>query len=114
MSRIEQLDPTTLEDFLAADASVLILAKTTCENCSRWSEELGAACCDAGFFPGVRFGKLYLDTPGLIAFKKANPWIAGVEDLPYNVIYVKGEQVKQYAGGGIDRLSNRLNRVLGG
>jgi hypothetical protein len=114
MSRIEALDGKNWQDFLAADAAVLILAKTDCNNCSRWSAELESTFAEEEFFPGVRFGKLYLDVPGLISFKKANPWIAQVDDLPYNVIYVGGEQVKRFAGGGIDRLRNRLTRVVSG
>lgn len=113
MSRIETLDGDSWEGFLAADAAVLILAKTTCENCSRWAEEIESALAAESSFAEVRFGKLYLDQRGLIAFKKANPWIAEVDVLPYNVIYSKGEQKKSFAGGGFDRLSNRLNRVLG-
>ncbi|HSL18014.1 MAG TPA: hypothetical protein VLB51_08925 [Methylomirabilota bacterium] len=114
MSRIEQLDAKNLDDFLAADAAVLMLAKTTCRNCASWTAELDAACAAGDFFPTVRFGKLYLDVPGLVKFKKANPWLAGIEDLPYNIIYVKGGATKQWAGGGLDRLQNRLRRVLGG
>jgi hypothetical protein len=113
MSRIEVLDASSWESFLASDTAVLILAKTTCENCARWAAELDAALVDEGLFPEVRFGKLYLDQRGLIAFKKANPWIAEVDDLPFNVLYAKGEKLKSFAGGGVERLSNRLRRVLG-
>ena len=35
MSRIEILDAKNWEEFLASDAAVLILAKTTCVNCSK-------------------------------------------------------------------------------
>ena len=114
MSRVEVLDPSTLDDFLAADIAVLILAKTTCTNCAKWSEELEAKLAEEDPFPQVRFGKLYLDKPGLIKFKKANPWITEVDVLPFNVLYAAGEQKKSYAGGGFDRLRNRLNRILGG
>lgn len=113
MSRIEVLDANNWEDFLAAEAAVLILAKTTCNNCKEWSTELEAAFAQEDTFPGVRFGKLFLDQRGLIAFKKANPWIAEVDVLPFNVIYSKGERVKTFAGGGMDRLRNRLERVMG-
>lgn len=112
MSRIEILDATTWEDFLAADSAVLILAKTTCENCARWADELEEELADPSVFPTVRFGKLYLDRPGLISFKKAHPWLGEVDDLPYNAIYVRGEPVKRYVGGGFERLKNRLDRVL--
>jgi len=111
MSRIEKLDGKNWQEFVAAETAVLILAKTTCENCARWADELDASLADEAAFAGVRFGKLYLDTPGLISFKKANPWIAEVDVLPFNVIYGGGEQLKTFAGGGIGRLRNRLERL---
>ena len=61
----------------------------------------------------MRFGKVLLDKGGLGAFKKANPWVAEVKDLPTNAIYVNGELKKQFAGGGTQRLVNRLERLLG-
>jgi hypothetical protein len=112
--RLEILDGTTLDEFLAAPAAVLILAKTTCEHCKQWSEELAIHLDEGGAWPGVRFGKLYLDRPGLVAFKRANPWLAGVDDLPTNVLYVGGERVKTWAGGGTDRLDNRLRKAVHG
>ena len=60
----------------------------------------------------VRFGKLELDQRGLVEFKKANEWLREIDDLPYNVIYVNGEPVKRYVGGGTERLVNRLKRLL--
>ena len=112
MSRIETLDGKSWEEFVASDCAVLILAKTTCDNCSRWSDELESELEGRDELSNVRFGKLYLDKPGLIGFKKANPWIAQVDVLPYNVIYTKGEQRKTFAGSGFERLANRLRRVL--
>lgn len=112
MSRIEVLDAKSWEDLLAADVAVLILAKTTCPKCTEWTAELDAALGQEEVLPDIRFGKLFLDKPGLIAFKKANPWIAQVDVLPFNVIYRKGQQVKSFAGGGFDRLRNRLERVV--
>jgi hypothetical protein len=61
----------------------------------------------------VRFGKLLLDTPGLVGFKRANPWLPEADVLPYHVIYRHGELVKRFAGGGIERLVGRLERLFG-
>jgi hypothetical protein len=35
-----------------------------------------------------------------------------VDILPYNAIYINGERVKDWAGGKLSRLQNRLERVL--
>jgi hypothetical protein len=53
---------------------------------------------------------MVLDQRGLIELK-ANPWLAEVDVLPFNVIYVGGERVKTFAGGGLERLRNRLARI---
>jgi hypothetical protein len=113
MNRIESVDKDNWKEFVAADAAVLILAKTTCENCARWTAELESALTHEDLFPNVRFGKLYVDQPGLVAFKKANTWLADVDELPYNVIYRGGERAKGFAGSGIERLRNRLSRLTG-
>jgi hypothetical protein len=45
-------------------------------------------------------------------FKIAQPWVSEVDILPYNAIYINGERVKDWAGGKLSRLQNRLERVL--
>jgi hypothetical protein len=59
----------------------------------------------------VRFGKILLDRGGLVSFKRADPWLADVDVLPYTLIYRAGEKVAEFAGGGIGRLESRLERV---
>jgi hypothetical protein len=54
---------------------------------------------------------MMLDQRGLIEFKKENSWLAEVEVLPFNVLYSAGEKRKEYAGGGLDRLLNRLRKI---
>ena len=113
MSRLESLDGTTWSEFLKSPYAVLVLGKTTCDNCERWSNELIEYLEGDTEFQDVRFGKLLLDQGGLIDFKKENPWLADVDVLPYNLIYADGEKVKEYAGGGLERLQNRLRRIKG-
>ena len=111
--RLQILTGQDWQDFVAAPAAVLILGKSDCAHCNEWSAELGEALEASSFHPDVRFGKLLLDQPGLISFKRANPWIADLDVLPYNLIYRDGESLKEWAGGGLERLNNRLNRILG-
>ena len=110
--RLEMITRDNWEEFLSAPAAVLMLGKTDCANCTRWTEELQGLLANEQWWPTVRFGKMLIDTPGLLKFKKANPWLSEVDDLPFNVLYKDGERVKSYAGGGGDRLDNRLKRVL--
>jgi hypothetical protein len=108
VTRLETLGPSSWQEFLASERAVLVLGKSDCDNCTRWSTELGEWLADTRVWPDVRFGKLMLDTPGLIAFKRANPWVAELEMLPHTLVYKRSEIVKQFAGGGVERLETRL------
>jgi len=110
--RLETIDGQSWEAFVAAPVAVLMLGKSDCAACSAWTAELSEWLKGDESFGQVRFGKLLLDTPGLISFKRANPWIADVDTLPFNLIYVGGERIKQFAGGGVERLVSRLERVV--
>lgn len=112
MERLESLDGKTWEEFTNAPFSVLILGKTDCAACQTWTKELSEFLDSDEEFKQVRFGKIFLDTPGLVSFKRANPWIASVDVLPYTLIYKSGHKEKEFAGGGIDRLKNRLQRLI--
>ena len=106
---IEILDGTNWQEFLSEGIAVLMLGKTTCAACNEWTEELDA--WDSPF-EGIKIAKIHLDQPGLGRFKIAQPWVSEVEMLPFNAIFVDGEVVKQWAGGGISRLENRLQRFM--
>ena len=108
MARLETVDGSNWREFLAAPRAVLILAKTTCQHCADWSAELGAFLDTDTRFAEIRFGKMYLDRPGLIDFKRGNPWLAEVDDLPFNLLYEHGERRKSWPGGGVARLVDRL------
>jgi hypothetical protein len=46
------------------------------------------------------------------SFAQANrEWLDEVEDLPHNVLYVKGKRVKSWPGAGIERLVTRLEGI---
>ena len=105
---MEILGPKDWEEFLSAPIAVLMLGKTDCAACEEWATELQSNEIP----PGVRIGKILLDKPGFGRFKIAYDWVANVDVLPYNVIFVDGEMKKQWAGGGMDRLQTRLNRFI--
>ena len=110
MKRLEELGPANWEEFLASPRAVLVLGKSDCDACGKWSAELTEWLEDPTRWPDVRFGKLMLNTPGLIAFKRANPWVASIDMLPHTILYTNGAKTKEFAGGGIDRLETRLRR----
>ena len=109
MVDVELLTKDNWQDFLKEPKAVLMLGKTTCEACKEWTSDLK----DWSDSPeGIRFGKINLDEPGWGRFKLQEKWVSEVDVLPFNAIYIDGENKKSWAGGGLDRLSNRLNRFL--
>ncbi|MEK6237730.1 MAG: hypothetical protein N2C14_23725 [Planctomycetales bacterium] len=112
MSRLEILDGTTLDDFLQSPRAVLMLGKSDCAACKKWTGELETFLATEEEWSGVRFGKLELDQRGITSVKRANPWLAELDDLPYNVIYFDGERKKSWLGSGVERLVNRLRKLI--
>src|SRR5262245_43709769 len=113
MSRLEQVDGQGWRDFVAAPLAVLMLGKSDCPACATWTKELEEFLATDSEWQGVRFGKVLLDKGGLIDFKRSNPWIAELDVLPFTQIWVRGERSKGFAGGGVERLVNRLRSVAG-
>ena len=111
MERLEQIDGRNWEDFLRAPVAVLVLGKSDCPACAAWTDELTGFLETDREWTHVRFGKMLLDKGGLIGFKRAHPWIAELDVLPFNQIFVAGERGKSFAGGGIERLVNRLRQI---
>lgn len=66
---------------------------------------------DGSFSSPIPIGKLDLDQRGLADFKRDNPWLKDVADLPFNVVDKAKKMEKSWAGSGIDRLRNRLQRL---
>ena len=110
--RLEMLDGKSWEAFVASPAAVLMLGKSDCAACAEWTAELESFLEADDRWTHVRFGKLLLDTPGLVSFKRANPWIAELDVLPVNVLFVDGKEAKRFAGSGVDRLVTRLERAV--
>ena len=111
MPALEILSRETWEEFVASPRVFLMIGKSDCPACNEWTTGLEEFLAADSEFPDVRFGKVLLDTPGLGGFKKANAWLAAVHDLPYNVVFRDGARVKEWVGGGVDRMVNRLRRL---
>jgi hypothetical protein len=114
MSRLEHVDGTSWRAFLGAPVAVLVLGKTTCPACQDYARDLEAFLATETRWPQVRFGKMSLDEGGLVDFKRASPWLVDVDTLPFTQIYVAGERWKDFAGGGVERLQQRLERLPSG
>jgi hypothetical protein len=112
-SRLEAVDATNWREFVASPRAVLMLGKSDCAACAAWTDELQTFLDADTAWTDVRFGKMLLDRGGLVEFKRANPWLADVDELPFNVIWSRGERLKSFPGGGVDRLVGRLRAIAG-
>lgn len=110
--RLTYLDGDNWEEFMEGERVVLTLGKTDCAACHDFEGELKDFLAEDDEWTDVRFGKIVLDQRGLLGFKKANPWLAEVDALPYTVIFADGDQQKAFAGGGINRLVKRMSKTL--
>jgi hypothetical protein len=114
MSRLEVIDGGNWREFVAAPVAVLMIGKSDCGACAAWTEELETFLATDAEWTNVRFGKMLVDKGGLVDFKRASPWLADVDELPFNQIYVKGERSKAWPGAGVERLVSRLRSVATG
>ncbi len=108
---LELLDGQSWEAFVRSPVAVLMIGKSDCAACNAWTTELETFLASDTAHAQVRFGKVLLDRPGLATFKRANPWIAELDDLPCNVLFVNGEKRKQWLGGGVARMTGRIDAL---
>jgi hypothetical protein len=111
MNRIETINDSNWQEFLASSSAVLSLSISSCPACARWRNELEQWLADDGLWPNTRFGWLTLDSPDTREFKNDNEWLDEVPGLPFNAVFVNGEPRTSLAGGGIGRLVRRLERI---
>jgi len=112
LERLEVLSDASWREFCSAPVAVLMLAERGCPACRAWTEELrGHLALDSEWLH-VRFGKIELDRAEAEGFRAANAdWLALVEGIPFNVLYVGGQPRASFAGGGVRRLEGRLRRL---
>ena len=110
MSTIERLNNENWSAFINAPVAVLILGKSDCAPCDSWTTKLGEWLGTGEHPANVRFGKTLLDEPGMTSFKQSQSWIAMVDVLPFNAIYVDGVREEEWSGGSLSRLKTKLEQ----
>ncbi|MCB9507463.1 MAG: hypothetical protein H6697_07325 [Myxococcales bacterium] len=111
MATLEKLDRDSWRGVVDAPLAVLIVGKSDCASCSAWAAELSAWLESSTEWTDVRYGKLDLDQPGLVEFKRANPWVSSLDALPHTSIWRDGVKVKEWLGGGVPRMLSRLGAL---
>jgi len=90
------VDDETVGSVVNAPRGALILAKDGCGSCAEYEAEI-QRLQDRELLGDLVVGKLMLTQPGSRAFKRLNPWLSTVEDLPYTVLYASGQKVDEFA-----------------
>lgn len=106
------LDDANLALVLGAERAALVLARTDCGPCATYQREIEALLA-RGALGGIAIGKLVLDQPGASRFKRENAWLSGVRELPYTVLYRRGERVDAFAASRGAYLLERIETAFG-
>lgn len=90
------LDDDTVETVVGAPRGALVLAKDDCDNCAAYETEI-RRLQEQGQLGDLVIGKIILTRAGSRRFKRENPWLRDVADLPYTLLYAGGEKVDEFA-----------------
>ena len=101
-----------LGEVTGAERGVLVLAKSDCGYCAAYQRDLEGLLA-RGKLAAVAIGKLVLDQRGALQFKRANPWLAALEFLPYTLLYRGGERVDGFGSSKSSYLLERVEDAFG-
>ena len=90
------VDDETLDRVVGAPHGALVLAKDDCGNCATYEAEI-RRLQEQDLLGDLVVGKIVLTQPGSSGFKRDNPWLRDVADLPYTVLYADGVKVDEFA-----------------
>lgn len=111
MNEYTQVTDDTFETLLAAEQAVLVIGKSDCGYCRQYDAGIADLLEDPAYTDTV-FGKLVLDEPGNTQLKRESSWIAGLNQLPYTVLYREGEPVDKFAASKASYLEERLQETF--
>jgi hypothetical protein len=95
-TRFQYVDDDTIDGIVGARHGALVLAKDDCDNCAAYEAEI-RRLQDQGLLGDLAVGKIMLTRPGCREFKRANPWLRDVADLPYTLLFASGQKVDEFA-----------------
>jgi hypothetical protein len=90
------VDDRNLDEIRDANLGALILTTSDCGYCAQYVTEI-AALRARGRLREVVIGKMVLDRPGSVGFKRDNPWLAGLKNLPHTLVYRRGAKVDEFS-----------------
>lgn len=106
--RFVQVVDGNLGEVVNAERTVLILTKDGCGSCAAYQADIEERL-ERGEMGGIVVGKMALNQRGATRhFKRDNPWLAGIEFLPYTLLYGKGRRVDGFAASKGSYLLERI------
>lgn len=96
-----------LEAVVSAPRAMLILARSDCGHCAAYQAEIHSLVADDRL-NGIVVGKLVLDRPGCLRFKRENHWLRDLHHLPYTLVFRDGVRVDEFATSKGSYLLGRL------
>jgi hypothetical protein len=90
------LDDDSVDIVVRAPQGALVLAKDDCDNCAAYETEI-RRLQEQGQLGDLVVGKIILTRPGCRRFKRENPWLREVADLPYTLLFSGGEKIDEFA-----------------
>ncbi len=109
--KVKTVDDGNWREFLDAPLAILTLSVSTCPACAAWSDELEDWLAEEPRWLDAMFGRVILDSPSVVDFKRENEWLDEIPGLPFTAIFVAGEPRTSLAGGGARRLERRLESL---
>jgi alkyl hydroperoxide reductase subunit AhpC len=112
-AEVARVTDETIATVLGAEQGVLILARSDCAHCAAYQAEI-QTLVERGGLAGHTIGKLVVNERGATGYKRANRWLAEVNDLPYTVLYRHGQIVEGFPGSRAAYLEERVRVAFGG
>ena len=107
---LKMVDGGNWQSILESSNCILVLSKSTCQNCKEWEQSLSEAISD-GFGEGFEFAKVLLDDTNLVKFKMEHTWINQIDIFPHTAIISQGKRVSFMSGKGIQRLQKLIDKI---
>jgi len=112
MATFEAMTDRIYDQLSSLEFALIVLGRGSCQDCTQYHGELRQWVA-GGDGPGqLRVLTLNLDSPLGQDFKDDHEWVRHIDTIPYNALMVKGVVVKNWSGGTIQRLMNRLDKVV--
>jgi len=94
---VREVNDPALDQLAERDHAVVVLTRSSCGACAEYIETIAALQQSDERIAQIPFLKVVLDHGGSAHFKRANPWIALLDDLPHTALFRRGVLVDRFS-----------------